>query len=162
MMSNSIMAIKRTAAACALSGAALAWLLVPMAAAADGLPSPSHGTDSASTECPAPACKRMFPVHANLPPFASVAFPKFTCPSDHPWLKKGDVSPGRIVPNGIKVVEKGGVGVTIHSETRDSHNLVTGYPAGEGSAFNWTFEHRNLKVYAYCTNNRDDAYVIPE
>jgi hypothetical protein len=104
----------------------------------------------------------MFPVHAVLPPFASVEFPKFECPTDHPWLKKGDVSPGRLVPNGIKVVEAGGVGVTIFRETRDGHDLVTGYPAREGSAFNWAVETRDLKVYAYCTSNRDDAYVIPE
>jgi hypothetical protein len=85
----------------------------------------------------------------------AVGFPRFVCPSSHPWLRKGDLSPGRFVPNGIQVFENGGVGVSINPATTD-RGLVTGY--AHGSATNYTFWSQEVLVYAYCTNNRDDAY----
>jgi hypothetical protein len=156
MMSNSIMAIKRIAAACTLLGAALAWLVVPMPAAADGLPSLSHGTDSASADCPAPACLRVQAVRIEIKAHDTVPLARFVCPSGHPWLLNVNLSPGRIVPKGIQVLENGGVGVTIAPLTTDPARFVTGYAAG--SATNWPPFRQELLVYAYCTNNRDHAY----
>jgi hypothetical protein len=64
------------------------------------------------------------------------SFPSYLCPPSHAWLLKARLSPGRLVPNGIQVLEAGGVGVTLFPPTRDHNGLVTGY--ADGSATNWT------------------------
>jgi hypothetical protein len=159
MLSNSIIVIKRTAAACTLFGAALAWLLVPMPAAAEGLSSLSQGTDSAPPVCSAPACQRLLTVRTGIGALGTVVFPRFVCPSHHPWLLNDRLSPGRLVPKGIQVIENGGVGVSLFPPTEDGSRLVTGY--ADGSATNWTLNRQEVLVYASCTNNRADAYVYP-
>ena len=153
---DAALAIKRTAAACTLLGVALACLLGPMAAAADGLPSLSHGTDSASADCSAPACQRLVAVRIGIPAFYSLRFRSFVCPPSHPWLLNAHLAPDRFVPLGIQVIENGGVGVSIAPTIRDHSGFVTGY--ADGSATNWTVHRQELLVYAYCTNNRDHAY----
>jgi hypothetical protein len=150
------MAIKRIAAACALFGVALAWLLVPMPAAADGLPSVSHGTDSAPPTCSAPTCLRLLTVRTGIGALGTVAFPRFVCPSGYPWLLNKDLSPGRLVPKGIQVIENGGVGVTLYPPATTTGETVIGY--ADGSATNWTLNRQEVLVYASCTNNRDDSY----
>jgi hypothetical protein len=74
----------------------------------------------------------------------------------YPWLLNAVLSPGRYVPRGIQVLENGGVGVSLFPPTKDPSGFVTGY--ADGSATNWTFERQEVRVYAYCTNNRHHAY----
>jgi hypothetical protein len=149
-MSNSIVsAFKRTAAACTLFGVALACLLGPMPAAANGLPSLARGTHSNSFV-------RERAEEAFINPASGIPLNRYWCPESHPWLLNVPLSPGRIVPNGIEVLEPGGIGVSIYTYHRDHNGFVTGYE--DGSASNWAPTRQQLRIYAYCTNNRNDGY----
>lgn len=88
----------------------------------------------------------------------SVSLPAFTCPADYPWLVNQNLSPGRMVPDGVAVDEPGGIAVSIGDPTRDTHSRANGWRSG--SATNWKFSPQNLIVSAVCTNNPAESYQI--
>ena len=88
----------------------------------------------------------------------SVSLPQFTCPSDYPWLYNADLSPGRIVPRGVQVIEPGGIGVTIGGEKADAEGHVIGWNFGGGTATNWNMYPKHLTISAKCTSDPAQAY----
>jgi hypothetical protein len=114
---DAALAIKRTATACTLIGAALTCLLGPMPAAADGLPSLAHGADSNSF------VRKLAEETVIDSGTLGVPLLKYWCPSSHPWLLNVPLSPNRIVPNGVEVLEPGGIGVSIFGYNRDHDGL---------------------------------------
>ncbi len=94
--------------------------------------------------------------HGYLTGLQSVSLPAFTCPADYPWLVDQNLSPGRIVPPGVRVLEPGGIGVTIGAHTRDTDSRANGWRSG--SATNWSPSPQILTVSAVCTNNRAESY----
>lgn len=100
--------------------------------------------------------------------FASIHVPGMTCPSGA-WLQNVDLSPGRVVPRGVQVIEPGGVGVTIPHASRDRHSgekstfgttfkLEGTDRAGNASATNWDpFSSRELVINLHCTTDPGKA-----
>jgi hypothetical protein len=94
--------------------------------------------------------------HSYLTGLQSVSLPAFTCPGDYPWLIDQNLSPGRIVPPGVRVDEPGGIGVTIGNPSRDNDSRVNGWRSG--SATNWSPSPQILTVSTVCTNNPVESY----
>ena len=88
----------------------------------------------------------------------STGIPAFTCPADHPWLVNQNLSPGRIVPNGVQVDEPGSIGVTIPNHTDDSGDVANGWQSGGASATNWDVWTHSMIIYAHCTNDPAQTY----
>lgn len=88
----------------------------------------------------------------------STGIPAFTCPADHPWLVNQNLSPGRIVPNGVQVDEPGSIGVTIPNDTDDSGDVANGWQSGGASATNWDVSTHSMIIYAHCTNDPAQTY----
>lgn len=98
--------------------------------------------------------------------FASIHVPGMTCPSG--WLQDQVLSPGRIVPHGVQVIEPGGVGVTIPQTSRSSSTEKTSLGtyfrldgtdrAGNATATNWDpFTSRELIINLHCTTDPSKA-----
>lgn len=104
---------------------------------------------------------------STLSGFQSIGIPGMTCPSG--WLQNAALSPGRIVPLGVQVIEPGGIGVTIPKASRDSNSgeqttLGTTYKlegtdrAGNGTATNWDpISSRELVINLHCTTDPGKA-----
>ncbi len=99
--------------------------------------------------------------------FASIHVPGMTCPSGS-WLQDAALSPGRIVPHGVEVIEPGGVGVTIPRADLGSRAEKTSLGtyfyldgtdrAGNATATNWDpFSSRELIINLHCTTNPSKA-----
>jgi hypothetical protein len=147
-MSNSIMAIKRTAAACTLFGVALA--LLPLVAHAEG--DQPRGSSSVV---------RLVVFQSWLSPLEIVRLPLFICPPSHPWLQNVDLAPGHVVPRGVEIVAAPNplfVSVTIGGEHTDGQGRVTGWD--HGHATNWDARlGQTLQIAAHCTSDPSQAYV---
>ena len=97
------------------------------------------------------------------------------CPAKVPYLKDHNYSTGRWVPNGVEVIEMGGVGVTLGTSFGPpqpitipggigDHPIVDAMKNGNtiqwaigttgGSATNWAIEPRDFIVKLWCTSNR--------
>lgn len=103
-------------------------------------------------------------------PWDSISIPSLSCPAG--WLVDEHLSPGRYVPQGVQVLEPGGVGVTI---TAVDHEYVTvdgvgGTPIqyrpitgttnqrGVSTATNWdAFSSHELVINLHCTTNIQKA-----
>ena len=103
-------------------------------------------------------------------PWDSIRIPSLSCPRG--YLYNEDLSPGRIVPKGVQVVEPGGVGVTIAEAkgvtTTDwwnrTYHVTTGTDAdrGSSSATNWDpFTSHELVVNLKCTTDLTKAARNP-
>ena len=101
---------------------------------------------------------------ATLAPLQSVGLPDMKCPAGS-YLYNADYSPGRLVPNGVQVVEPGGVGVSMGGATfaaTQPKGLPIGvqvYDAttGPSSATNWDLSSHQLVINIICTTNPWDA-----
>jgi hypothetical protein len=103
-------------------------------------------------------------------PWETVTIPSLSCPTG--YLEDVNLSPGRVVPKGVRVVEPGGVGVTISyvkSATVVDYwgqtlHLLTGTDAERGlsTATNWdvTAGHE-LVISLTCTTDLGDAARDP-
>jgi hypothetical protein len=103
------------------------------------------------------------------------------CPANAPYLKNHNYSPGRIVPNGLEVIEMGGIGVTMGTQMgpRIPYNPPGGtgkHPAiaavqestaqfaigtTGGTASNWGSEPGDVIVKLWCTSNSYDGWYEP-
>ena len=104
-------------------------------------------------------------------PWDSIHIPTMTCPAGY-FLKNEDLSPGRIVPKGVQVIEPGGVGVTISNIEpiivtdwwNKPYYLTKGTDASKphSSATNWDpFSSRELVINLVCTNDIKKAATNP-
>jgi hypothetical protein len=103
-------------------------------------------------------------------PWDSIRIPSLTCPAGS-YLVDQDLSPGRIVPNGVQVLEPGGVGVTISATEREyvtvgdvQYRPITGTTdsRGSSSATNWDpFTGHELVINLTCTTNIYKASQAP-
>lgn len=119
--------------------------------------------------------------YSGVPPGKVGHLPGLKCPANAPYLKNHNYSPGRLVPNGLEVIEMGGVGVTMGTELgprlpykpsggSDKHPIIAatqestaqfeiGTTGGEAS--NWGTEPRDVIIKLWCTSNSLDAkYVV--
>ena len=101
---------------------------------------------------------------ATLGPLQSVMLPNLACPAGT-YLHDADYSAGRTVPNGVQVVENGGVGVSMSGATVAAVQpkglplgvQVKDTTAGPASATNWALSNRELVIILVCTTNPYDA-----
>ena len=104
-----------------------------------------------------------------LGPLQSDGLPTMKCPAGS-YLHNYHYSPGRLVPNGVQVLEPGGVGVSMGGATLAT-TQPTGLPlgvqvydstAGPASATNWALTSQELVINLVCTTNPwDAAYYDP-
>ena len=103
-------------------------------------------------------------------PWDSIHIPSLSCPRG--YLANEELSPGRIVPKGVQVIEPGGVGVTIAEAkgvtTTDwwnrTYHVTTGTDADRGpsSATNWDpFTSHELVINLRCTTDLTKAAKNP-
>lgn len=103
-------------------------------------------------------------------PWDSITIPSLSCPRG--YLFDENLSPGRIVPKGVQVVEPGGVGVTIGAAktytTTDwwsrTYHVTTGTDAARDSstATNWDpFTSHELVINLKCTTDLTKAAKDP-
>lgn len=97
-----------------------------------------------------------------------------SCPAATPYLKDQNLSPGRLVPNGVEVIEMGGIGVSIGAEfgpkipyndpqgaggfpgiAKPTIQLATGIAGG--TATNWGSDGRDFIVKLWCTSDTRQA-----
>lgn len=105
---------------------------------------------------------------------ATVGVRAQSCPADTPYLKDQNFSPGRLVPNGVEVIEMGGIGVSIGPAygpkipynppqgaggfpgiSNPTIQLATGIAGG--TATNWGTEPRDFIVKLWCTSDTRQA-----
>ena len=94
-----------------------------------------------------------------IKPWDSINIPSASCQQDA--LEDKVYSPGRIVPNGVEVVEPGGIGVTI-TKASDNGRYPNGIDSasGQSSATNWDpFSSREPAIVLHCT--KDPAKASP-
>lgn len=99
---------------------------------------------------------------AAIGPWSTLTIPRLICPSGTPFLVDGDFSPGRLVPRGVEVVERGyGAGVTSFkvyvAGTGDTARGL-GLPA---SVTNWGFQPNNIAIKLHCTSDARQSYFVP-
>jgi hypothetical protein len=96
-----------------------------------------------------------------LPPWHSVKIPQASCPAGMNLVNR-DLSPGRIVPRGVEVIEPGGIGVHINQASfwsyyeDDSEFRVYNGLSGKDitEATNWDpFTTHELKIDLHCTTD---------
>jgi hypothetical protein len=97
-------------------------------------------------------------------PFDTIRIPQLSCPGGS-YLENVNLSPGRIVPKGLQVVEPGGVGVTINEVTKEPvlvegtiYSMHTGTDPDRlysiSTATNWDpFSSHELVINLSCTTN---------
>jgi hypothetical protein len=105
-----------------------------------------------------------------IKPWDSVTIPSLSCPSG--YLMDERLSPGRVVPKGVQVLEPGGVGVTISyvksvgvtDYWQNTYHPITGTDAERGlsTATNWDpTTSRELVINLTCTTDLRDAAMDP-
>jgi hypothetical protein len=96
-----------------------------------------------------------------LPPWHSVKIPQASCPAGMNLVDR-DLSPGRIVPRGVEVIEPGGIGVHINQasfwsyyEDRFEYRVYNGLSGKDiTEATNWDpFTTHELKIDLHCTTD---------
>lgn len=100
------------------------------------------------------------------------------CPASIPYLKNHNYSPGRVVPNGLEVIEMGGIGVTMGTELgprlpynppggTGKHPIIDAMQESTaqfaigtngGTATNWGTEPGDVIVKLWCTSNSRDGW----
>ncbi|BBZ66541.1 hypothetical protein MINS_19700 [Mycolicibacterium insubricum] len=90
------------------------------------------------------------------------------CPPEAKYLTRGHLAPGRIVPDGIEVIEDGGIGVNMNSHygAREEGRARSGATiivepinGGEGTATNWNTFGRKVKLIAHCTSDKNKSWL---
>jgi len=87
-----------------------------------------------------------------IKPWDSISIPSVACQGN--YLQNKHFSPGRLVPNGVEVVEPGGIGVTITKATATGIDSVN----GQSSATNWGFTNQELAIVLHCTKDPAKAF----
>ncbi|MEP6649674.1 MAG: hypothetical protein ABJA74_07135, partial [Lapillicoccus sp.] len=117
---------------------------------------------SASTASADPTGYSVEAFRETIKPWDSIRIPSLSCPTG--WLTDQNLSPGRIVPKGVQVLEPGAIGVTI-SEVKSSYETdwwnktfrpISGTDAdgGPSTATNWDpFSSHELIVRLHCTTD---------
>ena len=106
----------------------------------------------------------------SVKPWDSIKIPSLSCPRG--YLYDENLSPGRIVPKGVQVLEPGGIGVTISEvkglTTTDwwnrTYHVTSGTDADRGpsSATNWDpFTSHELVINLTCTTDLTKAATNP-
>lgn len=99
----------------------------------------------------------------------TITISDMTCPAGT-YLLNDALSPGRIVPRGVEVVEPGGIGVTIPFSTAQQvektpgHwvNALNGTSWAGAQASNWNiFANGNLMIKLHCTSDLSRAVTTP-
>jgi len=105
-----------------------------------------------------------------IKPWDSISIPALSCPSG--YFTNVDLSPGRIVPKGVEVLEPNAIGVTIagvkNTPVTDwwntQHYPVTSTDPDSGfsTATNWDpFSGKELIIRLHCTTDLTKAYMDP-
>ena len=145
----------RLAIAGFLAAAVATGVVVAGATGAVAAPASAANVTPQSTE----TTVRAFTV--TLPPWHSVKIPKASCPAGLNLVNR-DLSPGRIVPRGVEVIEPGGIGVHINQASfwsyyeGDSEFRVYNGLSGKDitEATNWDpFTTHELKIDLHCTTD---------
>jgi hypothetical protein len=128
---------------------------VVVAGATGAVAAPADNVTPQSTE----ATVRAFTV--TLPPWHSVKIPQASCPAGMNLVNR-DLSPSRIVPRGVEVIEPGGIGVHINQasfwsyyEDASEFRVYTGLSGKDiTEATNWDpFTTHELKIDLHCTTD---------
>ena len=132
------------------------------------------GIGATAAHATAPTAPTYMYVHAafreTIQPWDGINIPSLSCPTG--YLVGEELSTGRVVPEGVQVLEPGGIGVTISyvkSETvvdagGQTLHLVTGTEAerGHSTATNWDpFSAHELVINLACTTDVGDAAKDP-
>lgn len=139
----------------AQTGLAVA-VIAATAAGAVGLASTASAATAPAEE------KTVVAFTATISPFSSIEIPEVVCPGATPYLVAKIFSPGRLVPDGVEVVESGfGIGVTgmtylSYGPDKMSHGMGT--PA---TATNWGFVDQSMAIKLHCTNDAAAGYTLP-
>ena len=105
-----------------------------------------------------------------IKPWDSISIPALSCPTG--YFQAVDLSPGRIVPQGVEVLEPNAVGVTIAAvksvQVSDwwnvQHHPVTATDPDKGfsTATNWDpITSKELIIRLHCTTDLTTAYKDP-
>jgi hypothetical protein len=93
----------------------------------------------------------------------SVRVPRFTCPSDYPWLFNANLSPDpqHRVLRGVQVQSNGsrGIDVAIDGAETDAEGRVIGWN-DYGRATNWAPQPHYLAISAQCISDPTQAYKL--
>lgn len=87
---------------------------------------------------------------------------KRVCPASAPFLVDQNLSPGRLVPRGVEVIESGfGIGVHIpYTATYGPGMTAHGFEGG--NATNWDlFGEQSLLIRLHCTSDEAASYTVP-
>jgi hypothetical protein len=135
------------------------------AAAVTGL-----GVGAASAVSSDPTAYSVEAFRETIKPWDSITIPSLSCPTG--YLQDVNLSPGRIVPKGVEVLEPNAIGVTI-SEVKSTlvtdwwntpHYPVTGTTTegGPSTATNWDpFTSHELIIRLHCTTDLSKAFKDP-
>ena len=105
-----------------------------------------------------------------IKPWDSISIPALSCPTG--YFQNVELSPGRIVPKGVEVLEPNAIGVTIaavkNTPVQDWWNkqhypvTTTDPDSGFSSATNWDpFSSHELIIRLHCTTDLTKAYMDP-
>jgi hypothetical protein len=105
-----------------------------------------------------------------IKPWDSISIPALSCPTG--YFQDVELSPGRIVPKGVEILEPSAIGVTIAGVKsvpvtdwwNKQHHPVTATDPDSGfsTATNWDpFSSHELIIRLYCTTDLSKAYKDP-
>ena len=103
-------------------------------------------------------------------PWDSISIPALSCPTG--YFKDVELSPGRIVPKGVEVLEPNAIGVTIAAvksvpvtdwwNTQHHPVTATDPDSGFSTATNWDpISSHELIIRLHCTTDLSKAYKDP-
>lgn len=142
-------------------------------AAAVGVGVASVPTAAAASAVPDDQTVTVEVFRETIKPWDSIKIPNLSCPVEDGYLKDEILSPGRLVPHGLQVVEPGSVGVTVTG----LRSYWTEYPEGRwvrpvkgtlssvgtSSATNWDpFSSHELVINLRCTSDMTKVYMHPD
>jgi len=105
-----------------------------------------------------------------IKPWDSISIPAMSCPTG--YFKDVELSPGRIVPKGVEVLEPNAIGVTIAAvksvpvtdwwNTQHHPVTATDPDSGFSTATNWDpISSHELIIRLHCTTDLSKAYKDP-
>jgi hypothetical protein len=128
------------------------------------------GVGTASAVSSDPTAYSVEAFRETIKPWDSITIPSLSCPTG--YLQDVHLSPGRIVPKGVEVLEPNAIGVTI-TEVKSTqvadwwnkpHYPVTGTTTkgGPSTATNWDpFSSHELSIRLHCTTDLTKAFKDP-
>jgi hypothetical protein len=134
---------------------------VMLAAAAAALCGIGVGTAAAATSGKVSGTESTVTVYkGELGPWGTALVPRFTCPSNYPWLYNANLSPDQQrVLRGVQVQSDGArwIDATIDKAKTDAEGYVIGWN-DHGTVTNWDQRHYYLAISAQCTSDPTQAY----